>query len=194
MTTTTFTIPGSGGDGISFGTGNDGTLTVQVGPTGAKVNAMVFDAAGHASMPQNVVAFRAYSLVAQSFANSTFTKVALATKLFDTASAFDNVTNNRFQPLVSGYYQINGQINFVGASAGYVQAAIYKNGAQYSPGSACANNTSTGGSGLVADVVYLNGSTDYVELWGWQNSGGALTLIQIGNGANYFSGSLLAKA
>jgi len=46
MTGTILTVPGAGGDGIGFNSGNDGTLTIAVGPTGAKVNALVIGANG----------------------------------------------------------------------------------------------------------------------------------------------------
>jgi len=46
MTGTILTVPGAGGDGIGFNSGNDGTLTIAVGPTGAKVNALYISAAG----------------------------------------------------------------------------------------------------------------------------------------------------
>ena len=46
MTGTILTVPGAGGDGLGFNSGNDGTLTIAVGPTGAKVNALTISAAG----------------------------------------------------------------------------------------------------------------------------------------------------
>jgi len=46
MTGTILTVPGAGGDGIGFNSGNDGTFTLAVGPTGAKLNALVIGANG----------------------------------------------------------------------------------------------------------------------------------------------------
>jgi hypothetical protein len=139
-------------------------------------------------------AFRAYATGGQSIGNSTFTKITLNNKTFDTASAFDSTTNYRFTPLVAGYYQINGQVFMSGASAGYTQLAIYKNGSQFNYGSGIPNNTSVGGQAVVSDIVYLNGSTDYVELYGWQNSGGSLATYTGGTLGNYMSGCLLRGA
>ena len=138
----------------------------------------------------NGPAFSAYQSVQQSIPTSTFTKITMTNENFDTNAAFDSVTNFRFQPLVAGYYQLNGQFNTTGASVGYVQVAIYKNGSQYSTGSGIPNNTNIGGQCVTAVVLYLNGSTDYAELWGWQNSGGALGTLIL-TGSNSLNGFLV---
>jgi len=187
MTGTILTVPGAGGDGIGFNSGNDGTFTLAVGPTGAKVNALVFDAGGHASMPQNVVAFSAYQSVSQSVPNASFTKLQFQTKEFDTAAAFDNTTNYRFQPTVSGYYQISGEVAYTGAFTG--QVIIYKNGVAYKNGSSGSANQFF----AVSALVYLNGSTDYVELWTYQSQGTSQS-VATGSAPTYFQGILVAKA
>jgi hypothetical protein len=144
-------------------------------------------------VPVNGPAFSAYQSTAQTISNSTFTKISMPNELFDTASAFDSTTNFRFQPTVAGYYQLNGQFNTAGASVGYVQVAIYKNGFQYSTGSSIPNNTQVGGQCVTSSLVYLNGSTDYVELYGWQNSGASLGTLQL-TGANSLNGFLARSA
>jgi hypothetical protein len=138
----------------------------------------------------NIPAFSANRVTTQSFSNSTFTKVQYDVKRFDTNSNYDNSTNYRFTPTVAGYYQINGNVSFVGASVGYVQVAIYKNGSQHVSGSGIPNNTQIGGMATASSVIYLNGTTDYVEFYAWQNSGGALGL-QTAAGNNTFSGALM---
>jgi hypothetical protein len=80
---------------------------------------------------------------------------------FDTTSAFDNVTNMRFTPLVAGYYQVNGAMYPTTATTAAV-VAIYKNGSSYKAGASNAGSTAL----PVSVIVYLNGSTDYIELWG----------------------------
>ena len=138
-------------------------------------------------------AFSAYQSSAQSIPNASFTKLQLQTKVFDTASCFDNSTNYRFTPNVAGYYQINGQVSIGGAALGYSQITIYKNGSEYSRGSVSPNNTSVGAQSTVSNLVYLNGSTDYVELYVYQNSGGSVT-NQNNTFMNYFSGSMVRAA
>lgn len=126
--------------------------------------ALADDSVSQAKVATGVVgkgpAFRANASGTTSCTASN-NKIALAAEVFDTAGAFDT-SASRFTPLVAGYYQINGGIQF--ASNTYaVRAAIYKNGAIYSYGVAAA----TGVSANVSSLVYLNGATDYVELFGF---------------------------
>ena len=129
-------------------------------------------------------AFRAYATGTTS-CTPTLNKIALAAETFDPATAFDTTTS-RFQPLVAGYYQLNGCAQF--ASSLYaVRVAIYKNGALHSYGAVATTGTSAG----ISDLVYLNGSTDYVELFGYSST----TQNAVASGdQTYFSGSLARAA
>jgi hypothetical protein len=138
----------------------------------------------------NIPAFSATTLTGQSLPNGTFTKIQFNVETFDTNSNYDPTTNYRFTPTVAGYYQINGNVAFVGAASGYVQVGIYKNGGIFIQGSMGPHNTSIGGQANASAVIFFNGSTDYVEFYGWQNSGGALALNP-GTGQNTFSGALV---
>jgi len=141
----------------------------------------------------NIPAFSAYLATNQSIPNNTVTKITINTELFDTASYYDNTTNYRFTPLVSGYYQIIGAVADVsGGTSGGLRAHLYKNGAAYTYVNIPMTNT-----GVIAQcsaIISFNGTTDYVELYGSQNSGGALN---IGGGATVgtmFSGCLVRSA
>jgi hypothetical protein len=137
--------------------------------------------------------FSAYLATNQSVANNVATKITINTKVFDTATAFDNATNYRFTPLVAGYYQIIGGVADVsGGTSGGLKAYLYKNGSQYTYTNI--PMTSTGVIAQCSTIMYFNGSTDYVELWCAQNSGGALN---IGGGATVgtmFSGAMVRSA
>jgi hypothetical protein len=146
-----------------------------------------------AGVPVNGPAFSANTVTAQSFSNSTFTKVQFNVETFDTNSNYDPTTNYRFTPTVAGYYQINGNISFAGSAVGFVMVAIYKNGVKIAGGSGIINNTSIGGMATASSVISLNGSTDYVEFYAWQGSGGAL-VFQTGSGDNTFSGAMIRSA
>jgi hypothetical protein len=125
-------------------------------------------------------AFSAYGTAFQSAANNTYTKIQYNTEEFDTNSNYDNATNYRFTPTIAGYYQINSTISFAGGG-GSTFAGIYKNGSLFKWGDVIPNNVSTGAVCQVNALVYFNGSTDYVEIFGYQSSGGALN---IGSNAN----------
>lgn len=121
----------------------------------------------------NGPAFSAYQSSAQSVPSGNATKLQLQSKFWDTASAFDAITNYRFQPLVAGYYQVNGNVLWASATALSLMM-LYKNGSFYQKGSQSANGGSYMMTAGISTMVYLNGSTDYVEMWVFQNSGGAL--------------------
>lgn len=117
--------------------------------------------------------FSAYQSTPSSLTNNVFTKVAFQTKEWDTNNAFDNTTNYRFQPAQAGYYQTNLSVSSSSAGAsGYFQVAIFKNGAVYksSPVSTAPGVYITNASCL----VFLNGSTDYIEGFANQTTGAAV--------------------
>ena len=147
-----------------------------------------------AGVPVNGPAFSAYQSSTQTIANATFTKIQLQTEEFDTANAFDSTTNYRFTPLVAGYYQINGAAAIAGSTGNNYIVAIFKNGSEYKRGSQLLTNTSGQTIPTVSSIVYLNGSTDYLELYGYQGS----TISQTTNLGStyqiYFNGAMVRSA
>lgn len=136
-------------------------------------------------------AFSAYASAIQSLSNGAFNVITVNTKEFDTATAF-NTTTYAFTPLVAGYYQVNGQVNYATTTA-LCFCGILKNGARYKDGN-WVNQTGNPAS-MVSSIVYLNGSTDYINLFGYQSSGGALNTNNFGNTyANYFNAVLVRAA
>jgi hypothetical protein len=146
-----------------------------------------------AGVPVNGPAFSANTVTAQTITTNTFTKVAYNVEEFDTNSNYDPTTNYRFTPTVAGYYQINANVSLGGGSVGYVQCSLYKNGSPHTSGSALPNNTNVGGMVTASSVLYLNGSTDYVEFYVWQNQGSSINL-QTATGFNTFSGAMVRAA
>jgi hypothetical protein len=139
-----------------------GTVTVAV-PAVAGTNTVTI-AAQTGTLNAAGPAFSAYSATTQTgVTQGTSTKVALNTKVFDTATCF-NTTNYRFTPTVAGYYQFNGNVNAAGTSLSYAIAILSVNGTSTAYG----NFTGTGASeqtSSVSAVIYLNGTTDYLELF-----------------------------
>lgn len=106
-------------------------------------------------------AFSAFLNSSQTVSSNTFTKVTLNAEEYDTANAFDSTTNYRFTPQVAGYYQFNAMVSILTTTCNIIPA-LYKNGSAYMRNQNLqANSESVSGSWM----IYLNGSTDYVELY-----------------------------
>jgi hypothetical protein len=165
---------------------NTGTV-VTTGSTAAVTQGML--AAGVAG---NGPAFSAYRSTNQTANTATWTKVQANTEEFDTNSNYDNATNHRFTPTVAGYYQVNGEVKMTGAAAILI-TAIYKNGSEFKRGTQSGNAASSGQAAAVSALVYFNGSSDYVELYAYQDSGGTLSVEGSGGTNSYFQ-AFLARA
>jgi hypothetical protein len=117
--------------------------------------------------------FSAYRTTSQSITTSTWTKVQLNAEDWDNTSCFDSSTNYRFTPLVAGYYQINGGA-YIEASGTITRiiVGVYKNGTLWKFGNYMGPVTADNlrGVAVVSTMVYLNGSTDYVELYGYSTA------------------------
>jgi hypothetical protein len=122
----------------------------------------------------NAPAFSAYPNATVSAANTTFTKLIFAIKEYDTNN---NFSNSRFTPTIAGYYQIIGLMaNPNNPSSGTSLISIFKNGSRYLDGNQLAYS-STNPKNLLSALVFLNGTTDYIELYGYQSSGGTINFL-----------------
>lgn len=141
----------------------------------------------------NSPAFSAYGSALQSVANATYTKIAFNTEEFDTNSNYDT-TLYRFNPKVSGYYHVNAVCVFGASLTAGVRGivSIYKNGSSFKLSSANLNSVSQTNI-MNSALIYLNGSTDYIETFGYQDSGGALSSGSA-NSTVTFSASLVRAA
>jgi hypothetical protein len=140
-------------------------------------------------------AFSAYQSSAQSaLTNATFTKIQFQTEEYDTNNNFDNATNYRFTPTVAGYYQINSRVGLSpDLAAGGAITAIYKNGSEFKRGGINATVIGLGAASNVASLVYMNGSTDYVEIYAYQNCG-ANSAVVAAVMSTYFQAALVRGA
>lgn len=133
-------------------------------------------------------AFSAYLNATQTVSNGVATKMALNAETFDTDNCFDTTTY-RFQPTLAGYYFFTGRLSGAAATSGTIMTAqIYKNGVSvkqgqpYIPPSGSSSMTVT-----ISGLVYLNGTTDYVELYG-TNSGSGTNTFSAGATVSFFDG------
>ena len=135
----------------------------------------------------NGPAFRAYPSSTQSALSAGVeTKILLGTEDFDTNN---NFASSRFTPTVAGYYQINAAAQVNGTTT-FLNVIIYKNGSAYRYGTYI-NTTLNNPVSVVSDVVYCNGSTDYIEMYA--NTGTSLSPIAASANTS-FSGSLVRGA
>ena len=117
----------------------------------------------------NTPAFEAYLNANQSVSDATATKVAFNVEHFDTNSAYDNSSNYRFTPQTSGKYFVYANVSCYAGNSNLAKAKafIYKNGSavkviQFNFTSNYARQMHT----MISSVIDLNGSSDYVEIFG----------------------------
>ena len=188
---------GNGGTGLSstpangaldIGNGTGFTRTTLTAGSGISIT----NASGSITVAntQNTgPAFRAYAGSNVVISSATWTKVTLNTENFDTNNNFDSTTNYRFTPTVAGYYQINGTANGQPSGTAPVRLVtqIYKNGV----GNSYGTDTAIAGtySSFVSDVIFFNGSTDYVELYVYINA--TTPTVNSGSASVFMSGALV---
>jgi hypothetical protein len=164
-----------------------GAITLAA-PAVAGTNTATLPAAtGTVMVSGNMPAFSAYQSSAQTLASGTWVKLQFQTKEFDTNSNFDNATNYRFTPTVAGYYQVSGGLG-LGATVTSVFVQIYKNAVGFK--TIFGINTSTVNA-CGSALVYLNGSTDYIELYGYAAIG--QVLVAAAN-STYFQAVMVRSA
>ncbi|XLQ19940.1 MAG: SPRY domain-containing protein [Candidatus Moraniibacteriota bacterium] len=117
----------------------------------------------------------------QTVTTNTWTKVTWSNEAFDSNNDFDLVTD-KFQPTITGKYSLTGSAYCDDTTSCSVM--IKKNDTYWSHGF----TRDSDGLTMTSDIIDMNGTTDYVELW--VNNGGG-TII---GGTIYqtkFSGSLI---
>lgn len=142
-----------------------------------------------AGVPVNGPAFSAYKTTNQSLSNATWTKVSFQAEEFDTANAFDSAGTQRFQPLVAGYYQINWGIGGESSSGIFrLLSAVWKNGGEFRRSTDLSVIFGITGS----TIVFLNGSTDYVEVYAYISA--SVSTVTAGSPLTYFQAALIRSA
>jgi hypothetical protein len=180
---------------LGGGPSGSGSVTLQAPNTNSNQTVNIPDRAGNLMM--DGPAFSVTNNAIQSFSGSTFTKVSYQTKTFDTASCFDNTTNYRYTPNVAGYYMIIAEAShdWGGAAGTAINTMIYKNGSNYQSVSNRGNTGAGPYGGLqVSSLIYMNGTTDYVEVYVWSNNGSPNLNPNNTGGATIFSGYLVRAA
>ena len=106
---------------------------------------------------------------------------------FDTNN-FYNTSTYRFTPTIAGYYQLTAQLEFsLNSGNNLFGVMIFKNGAEALRVRRWNDGSNSNVNINVTGIVAFNGSSDYAQAYGWQNSGGNISIIQ-GSGRTFFEG------
>ena len=177
--TTTLQIGSTNTNTITLGTSGD-TITV---PSGASLSVPSGGLSG-----QNYPAFQAYQGSSQTISNTTNTKAEIDTEEFDTDNCY-NTSTYRFTPTVAGKYFVYAQLSLYGASdVDLARTQIYKNGSLFVRGDVDPVNSypQNRNTVKVSYTIDMNGSTDYVEVFGLLTTSATRT---IENGLNSHFGA-----
>ncbi len=142
--------------------------------TAAELNSNIRDAG---NFFLSVPVFEGRQTVAQSIPNSTVTAITLDTESVDTDNGHSTSTNtSRYTPQTAGRFQISGGVTYASNSTGNREADLYQNGGSITNGVNNTNAVSTNVTRLATRTLTItcNGTTDYLEVYGFQTSGGAL--------------------
>lgn len=145
---------------------------------GSRVTAAMYgsDVTDDVTFLANPPEFTGTQATVQSIASTTWTPIALDTAPIDTDTGHNNVTNNsRYVIPFAGNYTVNGVYASTGNATGFRAARIQVNGspvlglASYVPGNS-ANEVAV----VTPTRTIAVNAGDYIEVAGWQSSGGAL--------------------
>jgi hypothetical protein len=139
----------------------------------------------------NTPAFEAHRSTDQTIADLTSTKVQFDTELFDTDSAYDNVTNYRFTPQVAGKYFVYSQLMMSDTTGTFkllqVNLDLKKNGSTLRSPQMYFNALATHYTASVYGSVDMNGSSDYLEIFVLtRRDGGGNSKVNGSNQSSFF--------
>lgn len=175
--------------GLLVGTGSGTSSELAVGTNGQILTADSTTATGlkwaaASSTTPAYVGCYAYKSADQTISTGTYTAITLTQEDFDTDSFHSTVTNTSRMTIPSGKagkYLFNFSLQWSGSTTAQRVLGIYKNGTQFSllenPAGGTANSFTQSAS-IVMDLAV----NDYVELFGYQNTGGNLTVYGTGSG------------
>jgi hypothetical protein len=129
-----------------------------------------FASAGGANTP----AFEAKLSSSQSLSDATAAKIQFDTEVFDTDNCYDNSTNYRFTPNVAGKYVVYAILQLYGNGTSEIENCstdFYKNGSLLlRTWNDFRTNYLSWVTYTQSKIIEFNGSSDYVEIYGYINS------------------------
>ena len=121
----------------------------------------------------NTPAYCVYLSSLTALTSAVTTKIAFNTEILDTNSDYDNSTNYRFQPQSAGKYFITSTLSPDCGAVSVFEAGrvfIYKNGSAITGAATYSdfrNNQIVGAPVTASTIVDMNGSSDYIEIYGY---------------------------
>ena len=128
----------------------------------------------------------------QSMTSGANNKIQLNAVEYDTETWFDPTTNYRYTPQIAGYYQFNSLIYVSGTGLTTGTSRIFKNGEVAIDGHFLSTTSATFLYLMATGMLYMNGSTDYVELFGYAT--GTTPVAQNGVTRTWLQGFLVRPA
>lgn len=134
--------------------------------------------------------FYAHNSAGQALATATATKITLDTEDIDAGSLF---ASSKYTPNVAGKYLIIASICYGSIAAGTLGIAmIYQNGGVVVEMDVYQAATSSSLFSVCVGIVSMNGSTDYIEMYGYHNAGVNKSTLA-GGSLTYLAGSLIER-
>lgn len=135
--------------------------------------------------------FHGWQSVVQTITNLTPLAMTFTNEEVDNINGHSTSVNpSRYLPNIAGRFLCLGQTIYAGNVTGDRTAAFRKNGATLDSapytGAAGLNGAAflPGFSGIAVATISCNGTTDYIELWANQNSGGNLNTFAAAGATN----------
>ena len=194
---------GSSGDTVSVNTGATTSLlgNVTLGASGKTITVpsgctITNNGTQTGFGGDNAPYFSAQRSSGQGIGDNVKTKIAFDTEIVDTDSCYDTSTG-RFTPTTAGKYLINATVGLTGDTTdGFISAFLIleKNGTQI----AAAYQSDTTQTGRerpfsVTAIVDMNGSSDYVEVYGQCDRTGSGNASATGSNRSTFQGFKLVE-
>ena len=170
---------------------NENSNTITIGASGDTTNIIgTLQNNGAAVGGTNTPAFFAHLSAEQVVSSATFTKLQANTEIMDVGGYYDNSTNYRYTPLVAGKYFVFGAIHLDATGGNYVdgQVEVRKNGTKVNYIAGRTNtsvNRGTEFTQTVSGIIDMNGSSDYIELWGYLSVNSGSSDFENSYGTNF---------
>jgi PAB1-binding protein PBP1 len=134
--------------------------------------------------------FEGRQTVAQSIPNSTSTAVLYDTEDIDTDNGHStSVNTSQYKPVTAGRFQVSGKIGLNSGAGAQRGAQIFKNASGVNGGDTLVAPVSGASIRIPTPTMTMiaNGSTDFFEIYIFQDSGGAINTIVSGTTQSTFS-------